>query len=101
MENTPFGDTFKGLKVLVMSYSNMKPMEPRYHDFLADWVRKGGALIYCGEDIDPYQSVLEWWNSNGNQYKGSFGTFVRETGTGQSTCCRNLPLWKRYGDRYT
>lgn len=41
----------------------MKPMEPRYHDFLADWVRKGGALIYCGEDIDPYQSVLEWWNS--------------------------------------
>lgn len=26
-------------------------------------------MIYCGEDIDPYQSVLEWWNSNGNRYK--------------------------------
>lgn len=69
MENTPFKETFKGLKVLVMSYSNMKPMEPRYHDFLADWVKRGGALIYCGEDIDPYQTVLEWWNTNGNSYK--------------------------------
>ena len=59
MENTPFGDTFKGLKVLVMSYSNMKPMEPRYHDFSGrTGVRKGGALIYCGEDIDPYQRCL-------------------------------------------
>lgn len=41
MENTPFEETFEGLKVLVMSYSNMKPMEPRYHDFLATWVKKG------------------------------------------------------------
>lgn len=68
MENTPFKETFKGLKVLVMSYSNMKPMEPRYHGFLANWVKQGGALIYCGEDIDPYQTVLEWWNTNGNSY---------------------------------
>ena len=69
MENTPFKDTFKGLQILVMSYSNMKPMKPEYHDYLADWVKKGGVLVYCGEDIDPYQSVLEWWNTNGNQYK--------------------------------
>lgn len=68
MENTPFKETFNDLQVLVMSYSNMKPMKPEYHTYLADWVKKGGVLIYCGEDIDPYQTVLEWWNTEGNQY---------------------------------
>lgn len=68
MENTPFAQTFKDLKVLVMSYSNMKPLDAKYHGYIADWVKNGGALIYCGEDIDPYQTVLEWWNTNGNQY---------------------------------
>lgn len=68
MENTPFKETFKDLKVLVMSYSNMKPMKPEYHTYLANWVKKGGVLVYCGEDIDPYQTVLEWWNTEGNQY---------------------------------
>lgn len=47
----------------------MKPMEPEYHNYLADWVKKGGVLIYCGEDVDPYQTVLEWWNTEGNEYK--------------------------------
>lgn len=68
IENTPFAQTFKDLKVLVMSYSNMKPLDAKFHGNIADWVKNGGALIYCGEDIDPYQSVLEWWNSNGNTY---------------------------------
>ena len=94
MENTPFGDTFKGLKVLVMSYSNMKPMEPRYHDFLADWVRKGGALIYCGEDIDPYQSVLEWWNSNGNQYKAPSEHLFEKLGLDRVPAAGTYPCGK-------
>ncbi len=47
----------------------MKPMKLEYHNYLADWVKKGGILIYCGEDIDPYQTVLEWWNTDGNEYK--------------------------------
>lgn len=68
MENTPFPQTFDGLRVLVMSYSNMKPLDPKFHAYIAEWVKNGGALVYCGEDIDPYQSVLEWWNTNGNEY---------------------------------
>jgi len=52
-----------------MSYSNMKPMSPDSHQFLADWVRKGGVLIYCGLDDDPYQTVMEWWNTKGKNYK--------------------------------
>jgi hypothetical protein len=51
-----------------MSYSNMKPMSPDVHKHLADWVKKGGVLVYCGRDDDPYQKVMEWWNTNGDHY---------------------------------
>ena len=51
-----------------MTYSNMKPLDPKAHQDLADWVKKGGIIIYCGRDNDPYQRVLEWWNQNGNTY---------------------------------
>jgi hypothetical protein len=69
IENTSYKETFKNLKVLVISYSNMKPLDPVYHTYISDWVKKGGSIIYCGEDIDPYQSVMEWWNTKGNNYK--------------------------------
>ena len=51
-----------------MTYSNMKPLDPKAHQHLADWVKQGGTIIYCGQDDDPYQRVLEWWNQNGNSY---------------------------------
>ncbi|HEU5146963.1 MAG TPA: hypothetical protein VFT90_09620, partial [Chryseosolibacter sp.] len=28
-----------------------------------------GVLLYCGRDDDPFQSVQEWWNSDGNNFK--------------------------------
>lgn len=39
MENLPFKQTLADVKVLIMSYSNMKPMEERYHQMLVDWVK--------------------------------------------------------------
>lgn len=69
MENLNYPATLKDIKVLIVSYSNMKPVSPKVHEYLADWVKKGGVLIYCGRDNDPYQSVMEWWNTNGNHYK--------------------------------
>jgi hypothetical protein len=68
IENVGYPGTWKDLKVLVMSYSNMKPMRPEYHQHLAQWVKGGGILVYCGKDIDPYQSAMEWWNTDGNAY---------------------------------
>src|SRR5579859_5690660 len=68
MENLAYPATLGRIRVLVMSYSNMKPNSPAVHRYIADWVRKGGILIYCGSDDDPYQSVMEWWNSKGNHY---------------------------------
>ncbi len=69
MENLGFADTLKDIKVLVMSYANMKPLSPDCHKHLADWVRNGGVLIYHGRDNDPFQEVREWWNTEGYHYK--------------------------------
>ncbi len=69
MENLAYTATLNKIKVLVMSYSNMKPDAPEVHQHIADWVKKGGVLIYAGKDDDPYQSVMEWWNTKGNNYK--------------------------------
>lgn len=69
MENLAFKNTLKDIKVLVVSYSNMKPFSEEVNKHLADWVKGGGVLIYCGSDNDPYQSVLEWWNTKGMSYK--------------------------------
>lgn len=68
MENLAYPNTLKNIKVLVMSYSNMKPNSPEVHQHLADWVNNGGVLIYCGKDDDPYQSVMEWWDTKGNNF---------------------------------
>ena len=69
MENLSYAATLKDIKVLIVSYSNMKPDRTEVHTAIAEWVRKGGVLIYCGRDNDPYQTVLEWWNSKGNSFR--------------------------------
>jgi hypothetical protein len=69
MENLGYPATLNDIKVLVMSYSNMKPDKAEVHQHIANWVKKGGVLIYVGKDDDPYQSVMEWWNTKGNHYK--------------------------------
>ena len=68
IENLAFPATLRDIKVLVMTYSNMKPLDPEAHKHLADWVRKGGVLLFCGSDKDPFQGVREWWSTNGNSY---------------------------------
>ena len=68
MENLPFPQTLKDTKVLLMTYSNMKPMDPKSHGYLAKWVKKGGKLVFFGRDDDPFQSVLEWWNSGDEKW---------------------------------
>lgn len=68
MENLSYAATLKNIKVLIVSYSNMKPLSAEVHQQLAQWVKNGGVLIYCGKDRDPYQSVMEWWNTKENHY---------------------------------
>ena len=68
MENLGYEETFRDLHVLLMTYANMKPFDPEAHQRIAGWVEKGGSLIYCGRDDDPFQTVSEWWNTNGNHF---------------------------------
>lgn len=69
IENVSFSKTWEDLKVLVMSYSNMKPMDKTSHDYIATWVKNGGTLLYVGRDEDAFQSVREWWNQDENTFK--------------------------------
>ncbi len=68
IENLGFPATLADTKVLVMTYSNMKPLDPVAHAHLADWVKKGGVLLFCGSDKDPFQKVPEWWSTGENSY---------------------------------
>lgn len=68
MENLGFEKTLESTKILVMSYSNMKPQSIKVNEELAQWVMQGGILLYYGRDKDPFQEVKEWWNTNGKQY---------------------------------
>lgn len=66
IENLGYREALAETEVLLMTYSNMKPLDPEAHRFIAEWVRKGGVLLYSGRDDDPFQTVSEWWNSGDN-----------------------------------
>ena len=68
MENLGYKKALEGVGMLLMTYSNMKPLDPEAHKYLADWVKRGGKLLYCGTDTDPFQAVQEWWNTGENHY---------------------------------
>ncbi|MCL2624040.1 MAG: hypothetical protein FWD31_10280 [Planctomycetaceae bacterium] len=50
-------------KVLILSYEFQKPYSPGFHAVLADWVRRGGVLVYVGAETDPFHQARDWWNS--------------------------------------
>lgn len=71
IENLGYKETLAETDVLLMSYSNMKPLDPEAHEYLAAWVKNGGVILYSGRDNDPFQTVREWWNTEGNSYKAA------------------------------
>ncbi len=68
LENVGYPEALKETKVLLMTYANMKPLDAKAHEHIANWVKKGGHLVFSGTDTDPFQQVLEWWNTNGNKF---------------------------------
>ena len=69
IENVSFSETLKDIKVLIMSYSNMKPMDEAAHTYLAEWVKAGGSLVYSARDEDVFQRVQDWWSTGENDFK--------------------------------
>lgn len=83
IENVGYDKALADVKVLLMTYSNMKPMDPEAHSRLASWVKAGGRLIYCGRDNDPFQSVKEWWNTGGFSHTAPSGHLFSLMGIGE------------------
>lgn len=69
IENVSYPENWKDTKVLLMSYSNMKPLDEKAHQYIADWVKKGGVLVYSATDHDSFQQVQEWWNQGENHFR--------------------------------
>lgn len=69
LENVIYPGTWADTRMLLMSYTNMKPLDPDVHRYIAEWVKQGGILVYVSEDNDPFQSVREWWNQGNNHWE--------------------------------
>jgi hypothetical protein len=68
LENVTVSNYLAGFKVLLLTYQGMKPLTPAVHAPLADWVKRGGALVFCDDDSDPFNAVRDWWNSGTNHF---------------------------------
>ncbi len=68
LENVTLPHCLDGLRVLFLTYHGMKPLAADVHTHLAAWVRRGGVLVVCDDDSDPYLRVTEWWNSDGRSH---------------------------------
>ena len=68
LENVTHSNYLAGFKILLLSYDGQKPLSPNVHAPLVDWVKRGGVLIFCDADADPYLKVRDWWNSDGKKY---------------------------------
>jgi len=68
LENVTVPRYLDDFRVLLLTYHGMKPLSDDVHAALADWVMRGGQLVVCDDDTDPYQIVRDWWNSGGIHY---------------------------------
>ncbi len=68
LENVIVSHYLDPFRVLFLSYDGQKPLSPEVHPPLVDWVKKGGILVFCDRDADPYLQVREWWNEGANHY---------------------------------
>jgi hypothetical protein len=84
LENDTVPHYLDGFHVLFLSYDGQKPLSPDVHPPLAEWVKRGGILVFCDKDADPYLKVREWWNSNGNHYATPREHLFQLLGLGQS-----------------
>ena len=47
--------------VLIASYEYLKPDMPDMNAAIAEWVKRGGTLVYIGDGSDPYHQINSWW----------------------------------------
>jgi len=84
LENVSYPDTWKDTKVLLMSYSNLKPLSKDAHSYIVKWVKEGGVIVYSSRDNDPFQTVQEWWNEGENHFKRPSDHLFKLLGIGEN-----------------
>ncbi len=94
LENVGYEKAFDDTRILLMSYSNMKPLTEKAHEQLAQWVRNGGIIVYSGRDDDPFQSVKEWWNSDGKHFGCPADDLFEKLGIGRAPKEGTYPVGK-------
>ena len=62
LEHLRTPDDLATRRILLLSYNGMKPPTAAVHEHLAEWVRRGGVLVFSGDGKDTFRSVREWWN---------------------------------------
>ncbi|MBR3844179.1 MAG: hypothetical protein IKM39_01585 [Clostridia bacterium] len=53
------------MRVLLVSYDAMKPLNEQIQQVLADWVKQGGRLLVVGCDDDYTHMEDAWWTKKG------------------------------------
>ncbi|MCF0234930.1 MAG: hypothetical protein HUK22_08145 [Thermoguttaceae bacterium] len=73
-------------KILILSYEFQKPANPGLHAILADWVSRGGVLIYVGAETDGYHAARDWWNAESavKQYATPGAHLMESLGLGEN-----------------
>ncbi len=58
-------EQLQGVRLLILSYDIMKPLDERCNQVLADFVKTGGCLLYIGGS-DGFDALgSEWWGQKG------------------------------------
>ncbi len=71
------------IRALLLTYEGMKPLKAEWHVALADWVRRGNALILFGAG-DTFDTVREWWNQGGRDYARAQDHLTETFGLGRT-----------------
>jgi hypothetical protein len=97
LENVTAPNYLDGFKVLLMTYQGMKPLTAEIHTQIADWVKRGGQLIFCDDDSDPFNAVHDWWNSDGNKFSTPREHLFAQLGFDQTNAENSAETSWQYG----
>ncbi len=97
LENVTVPHYLDNCRILLLSYDGQKPLSPEVHAPLAAWVKRGGVLIFCDQDADPYLNIREWWNSAANNYATPREHLFELLGVGKSVAANQFIRINRGG----
>ena len=85
LENATLPHTLSMNKVLLLTFEGMKPMKEKDSAAVAEWVKKGGALVFVDNDADPFNMVRSWWNAAPNNFESPRQALFHQLGLLRTT----------------